>query len=183
VLFSALRMSFRPNGMYLLLGGFGFYALLVFFSVTLVFGFTRRKNFIYRWMILPLYCLICIVSLRFMNPLGLMLRDIEFKDRIKDYDSVVNDIRDGKVPCIPDANHDFAVIDMAIIKNLPPTVIGVTACRCNDGRVVILFQTTRIQGLAFADSVGEGLCSGAKDQLKGISLSPIAKNWYRYSEE
>lgn len=108
-----------------------------------------------------------------------MLRDIEFKARISDYESVVNGIRDGKIPCVPDANHDFAEIDSTKIKNLPLAVGGILACRCDDAKVVVLFGTSRYDGLIFVDP--EKLCKGGNELMKNIILDPIAKNWYRFS--
>lgn len=180
VMFSGIRTTFRPNFVYFVIGMACFFLLLGCFFVTLVLGFTKRKYFIYRWMFLPLFCLLFMASVRVTPSLGLMIRDLEFKERFEDYDSVVKDIKDGKIPCA----NTFSEIDPVLITRLPSTVIDIRACRCSDGDVVVMFITSnggRIHnGLVFSDLSNKGDCTC--EIPKRISLNPIENNWYRFSD-
>jgi len=177
MMFIGINQNFRPIVFHIPIKAIGMILLIGCFFATFLLGFIRREYFVYRWMILPLFCVISFASLAYLPKVGLKIRDFEFRKRIDDYVSVVNEIRDGKIPY----SNVFRTVDKKYLKRLPPTVFYVWVDRCKDNGVVVGFDTsTRPHtGFIYIDNGPTGNC---KDMVpKSISLKPIFGNWYSYS--
>jgi hypothetical protein len=179
-MFSFINDNFRSIPFVFILGLLGWAFLFVCILPTLVLGIIRRKYFVYKWMILPMFCVICITSMGPLRSLGSKLRDFEFKKRVNDYVSVVNNFREGKISTRP----PFDEIDMKEVGILPSTVWGVSAYRCSDKGVIVLFKTAIPRG----NGGDKGLVYIDNDEMRCfkeilpsvILLHPILPNWYRY---
>ena len=147
VMYCAFRRTFRPSGWLFLIEVIGFFILFSVLLHSLGTAFKKRKEQGYKGFILPLFCLATLfVSFRYMPSLGETIRNAEFRERIADYNSVVDAIKAGKVPSTKDGGDLKYQVDLANFKNLPPTVQGIMGYRLGDCELRVYFLTENVGG-------------------------------------
>lgn len=187
VMFSGFRAVYRPGWLYYFIEMIGLILLLVGFFDTLISGFKRRDQWIYKWMVLPVFCLASLyLSLGVMPGLGLAMITNEFKNHLKDFDSAVVDIRAGKYSGIPHDDQIFYDVDPQEFKTLPSSVRGVHAWRCaSGGDVDVYFLTSNLggglgihRGFAYVDFQKKWKCGPRVPSY--YHLEPMGNNWYSF---
>ncbi len=185
VMYCAVRRTFRPNYWLFFIEMIGLIIFLTIFIRFLSAVLKKRKELGYRELILPLFCLLTIVlSVRFLGPLGVAIRDKEFRARIVDYNSVVDAIKAGKVPSNKHGDDLQYPIDLTTF-NLPPTVQEAIGIRREDCELVVYFVTCHLggalgphMGFVYIEKLGKTPC---KEPFPSYEhLTPMTGNWFSY---
>ena len=147
IMYCSVRRTFRPNGWLFLIEVIGFLILFSIFLNSLGTAVKKRNEQGYKGFILPIFCLATLfVSFWYGARLGVVIRDAEFREKITDYNSVVDAIKAGKVPSTKDGDDLKYQVDQATFKNLPPTVKRIWGFRRGDCELRVYFLTENVGG-------------------------------------
>jgi hypothetical protein len=154
-----------------------FFSLVLALFITGRVGFTRWRKSSRFWMFPVLLCLAFMSSPFWNDPIGNFLADQYFVRHLNEYTQVVNDVRNGVIPC----GETFSRID---VKKPPPHIKYIFAVRCNDGKTILVdflddFSCVFFhEGYVYKGYIETDGC--IPENIRRHNLRHIVGNWYHF---
>jgi hypothetical protein len=173
-------LQVRPFLLYIIgVAGF-FLGLAVQLIATFVIGLMRWRKSSRWWMVPSVVCLAFISTAPLDTRVGIIFADWEFETHLREYVKIVDDVKSGAIPC-------DTTLGIIILNPLPSNVKRITAARCPDGAVIVVFTVGTGFPLIHTGYLfnGCGENNNCITQYKSLeskwSLRHVVGDWYRFS--
>jgi hypothetical protein len=185
--FFLLTTYVHPEFLCILLALLLLLALVPILVLTANLGFTRWRKDSLLWPLPALICLVSILSIYGVPPLGRSISDWRFEKHLSEYSAVADGLQSGNITCATPCIGEYKAVK---IKNRPPSTRAIFAVRCDDGGTGVVFLADYDVPLLHAGYLFRGFGQhsdcGALSRKPGMRmpyLRQISGPWYRFSDQ